>query len=82
MSRTPLMSISSLATVAVVALLTTGSVHAQSTASTIRIEPRPYYGATVTLEQGVRVWRPLPPVKQVIVNPGGRTSYRQFLVTA
>lgn len=52
---------------------TAGTAQAQSTSSTIRIEPRPYYGATVTLEQGVRVWRPLPPVKQVIVNPGGRT---------
>ena len=60
-----------LAAIAVVA--TAGAVHAQSTSSTIRIEPRPYYGASVTLEQGVRVWRPLPPVKQVIVNPGGRT---------
>ena len=46
-----------------------GSAAFAQTASTIRIEPRPYYGATVTLEQGVRVWRPLPPVSHVIVNP-------------
>lgn len=38
-------------------------------ASTTRIEPRPFYGATVTLEAGVRVFRPLPPTKRVIINP-------------
>ena len=36
---------------------------------TTRIEPRPFYGAVVTLEEGVRVIRPLPPVRQVIINP-------------
>src|SRR5262249_48867762 len=36
---------------------------------TTRIETRPYYGAVITLEQGVRVYRPLPPVRQVIINP-------------
>lgn len=36
---------------------------------TIRIEPRPYYGAVVTLEQGVRVWRPLPATSHMIINP-------------
>jgi hypothetical protein len=40
---------------------------------TTRIEPRPYYGATVTIEEGVRVFRPLPPVRHVIVNPNGAT---------
>lgn len=39
--------------------------------STIRVEPRPYYGAVVTLEQGVRVWRPLPPTSHMIINPTG-----------
>jgi hypothetical protein len=34
-----------------------------------RIEPRPYYGAVVTVEQGVRVWRPLPPTRHMIINP-------------
>ena len=29
-------------------------------AYTTRIEPRPFYGATVTIEHGVRVFRPLP----------------------
>ncbi|MDX2257670.1 MAG: hypothetical protein NW205_02020 [Hyphomicrobiaceae bacterium] len=41
--------------------------------STTRIEPRPYYGAVVTIEEGVRVFRPLPPTKHVIINPGGST---------
>lgn len=36
----------------------------------IQIEPRPTYGATVTLEAGVRVFRPLPGGQRtVIVNP-------------
>ena len=39
--------------------------------ATIRVEPRPYYGAVVTVEQGVRVWRPLPPTKYMIINPTG-----------
>ena len=42
-------------------------------AYTTRIEPRPFYGATVTLEEGVRVFRPLPTTRHVIVNPGGKT---------
>ena len=42
-------------------------------AVTTRIETRPFYGATVTLEEGVRVFRPLPRHDRVIINPGGRT---------
>jgi len=42
-------------------------------ASTTRIETRPFYGATVTLEAGVRVFRPLPPHSKVVINPGGKT---------
>jgi hypothetical protein len=38
---------------------------------TTRIEPRQFYGATVTLEEGVRVFRPLPATRQVIINPNG-----------
>jgi hypothetical protein len=38
---------------------------------TTRIETRPFYGATVTLEEGVRVIRALPPERQVIINPDG-----------
>lgn len=37
--------------------------------STIRIEPRPFYGATITIEEGVRVFRALPPDRYVIINP-------------
>ena len=40
---------------------------------TTRIETRPFYGATVTLEEGVRVFRPLPRHDRVIINPAGRT---------
>ncbi|MBY0560883.1 hypothetical protein [Hyphomicrobium sp.] len=36
---------------------------------TTRIETRPYYGAVVTLEHGVRVYRPLPPDRYVVINP-------------
>lgn len=46
---------------------------ARAEAFTTRIEPRPFYGATVTLEEGVRVIRPLPPERQVIINPGNAT---------
>ena len=42
---------------------------AAAESSTTRIEPRPYYGATITIEHGVRVYRPLPPVKHVVINP-------------
>lgn len=35
----------------------------------VRIEPRPYYGAVVTIEQGVRVYRPLPTQNLMIINP-------------
>lgn len=49
------------------------SVTAASAQSTTRIETRPFYGATVTLEEGVRVFRPLPPDRNVIINPEGQT---------
>ncbi len=42
-------------------------------ATTTRVETRPFYGATVTLEEGVRVFRPLPPHTKVVINPGGKT---------
>ena len=35
----------------------------------VRIEPRPYYGAVVTIEHGVRVFRPLPSQHLMIINP-------------
>lgn len=40
---------------------------------TTRIETRPYYGAVVTIEQGVRVYRPVPPTTHLIVNPDAAT---------
>jgi hypothetical protein len=46
---------------------------ARAEARTVRIEPRPFYGAAVTLEEGVRVFRPLPPHDRVIINPGSKT---------
>ncbi len=55
------------------ALLLTVS-HAQAEEpTTTRILPYNAYGATVTVEQGVRVFRPLPADGHVIVNPGNRT---------
>lgn len=42
-------------------------------AHTTRIETRPYYGAVVTVEEGVRVFRPVPPTQHMIINPGGLT---------
>lgn len=53
------------------AVVSVAPVVAQS--YTTRIETRPFYGAIVTLEEGVRVYRPLPPERQVIINPGGQT---------
>lgn len=42
-------------------------------ATMTRIEPRPFYGAVITVEEGVRVFRPLPRVGHVIINPDHRT---------
>jgi hypothetical protein len=58
---------------AAVAALAFTYTAASAEAFTTRIEPRPFYGATVTLEEGVRVIRPLPPERQVIINPGNAT---------
>ncbi len=53
-----------------IAVVISGSAMAQG-AYTTRIEPRGFYGASVTIEEGVRVFRPLPPERQVIINPNG-----------
>ncbi len=50
-----------------------GSLPVSAEPVTTRIEPRPFYGATVTLEEGVRVFRPLPRHDRVIINPGNAT---------
>ncbi len=42
-------------------------------ARTTRIETRPYYGAVVTIENGVRVYRPVPPTTHLIIDPDGIT---------
>lgn len=68
MSRVPLVSFAS----AMVLSLSAGAALANG-ASTTRIEPRPFYGAVVTIESGVRVFRPLPRHKNIIINPGNRT---------
>ena len=62
-----------LAPFAVAVALSSTVSSASAEAFTTRIEPRPFYGATVTLEEGVRVIRPLPPERQVIINPGNAT---------
>ena len=50
------------------------SVPAATAASLTRIETGPVYGAaTVTVEHGVQVYRPLPPLRHMILNPEGRT---------
>lgn len=41
---------------------------AQSTTPT---ETRPFYGATVTIEEGVRVFRPRPGYDRLMINPDG-----------
>lgn len=64
-------TVAQLAFAAVVLLLP--ATAAAESPTTTRIETRPFYGATVTLEEGVRVFRPLPPHGRVIINPGGRT---------
>ena len=51
----------------------TGAAFAQAPHTT-RIETRPYYGAVVTIEQGVRVYRPVPPTTHLIINPDGAAS--------
>ena len=61
------LALSSLALAALTALPTVA--HAE--AVTTRIETRPYYGAIVTIEQGVRVWRALPPHDRIIIAPEG-----------
>lgn len=53
------------------AVLGAGAPMALAQSATVRIEPRAVYGATVTIEEGVRVFRPIPADKYVIVNPNG-----------
>ncbi|MTD94143.1 hypothetical protein GIW81_07305 [Hyphomicrobium sp. xq] len=54
-------------------ILLVASASAALAQQTTRIETRPYYGAVVTIEHGVRVYRPVPPTTHLIVNPDGAT---------
>ncbi len=54
-------------------LLTFATASTALAQHTTRIETRPYYGAVVTIEHGVRVYRPVPPTTHLIVNPDAAT---------
>lgn len=64
---------SAVLTLSAAAFAVAASSAVSAEAYTTRIEPRPFYGAVVTLEEGVRVIRPLPPERHVIINPGNAT---------
>lgn len=64
--------VSTMLAAAAAAALFSGHAFAHESYTT-RIEPRGFYGATISIEEGVRVFRPLPPTRHVIVNPGGKT---------
>ena len=59
-----------IALAALIALPASSSVTASEL---IRIEPRPYYGAVISIENGVRVFRGLPSQSLMIINPGNKT---------
>jgi hypothetical protein len=59
--------------IAVAALALACEAAVAQDAYTTRIEPRQVYGAVTTIEHGVRVTRPLPPERHVIINPGSLT---------
>lgn len=59
-------------TAALAVLATVGATTADAQSLT-RIETHGFYGSTVTIEEGVRVFRPLPSTGHMIINPGGRT---------
>ncbi|MGI9476643.1 MAG: hypothetical protein ACR2PI_08050 [Hyphomicrobiaceae bacterium] len=55
--------------VALGAVVAVAATAVANDARTTRIEPRGFYGATVSIEAGVRVFRPLPRTTHVIINP-------------
>ncbi len=75
-----LMRVLSLLLIAVAAIAHSSVVSAQQGpplnsaqwASTTRIETQRVYGAVVTYESGVRVFRPIPPTQHMIINPDGQ----------
>lgn len=52
---------------------TAGVGAACAESATVRIHNGTPYGAIVTRERGVTVYRALPPTQRVIINPGGKT---------
>jgi hypothetical protein len=50
-------------------VLVSAQASAQDGASTTRVERRAVYGATVTEEQGVWVFRPIPPTRHMVIAP-------------
>ncbi|MBO9421183.1 hypothetical protein J7481_16860 [Labrenzia sp. R4_2] len=56
--------------VAAATIVVAGSAYAGDTTRILHDEP---YGAIVTKEAGVLVFRGLPPTRKVIINPGGKT---------
>ncbi len=63
------MPIRKLVAVACLSIAATAGAATANDGGLIRIEPRLFYGATVTMENGVRVWRALPATRQMIINP-------------
>lgn len=61
--------------IAAAMLVLAGGQALATESATTRIEPRPYYGAVVTIEKGVRVYRPLPAHDRVIINPSNAPVY-------
>ncbi|WFE90818.1 hypothetical protein K1718_05590 [Roseibium porphyridii] len=58
---------------AVAALAAVSSTAVLAESGTVRILHDEPYGAIVTKEAGVLVFRALPPTRKVVVNPGGKT---------
>ena len=65
------MRVLSIFLIAIAAIAALSVANAQ-VASTTRIETQPVYGAVVTYESGVRVFRPIPPTQHMIINPDGQ----------
>ncbi|AHB48016.1 hypothetical protein W911_05755 [Hyphomicrobium nitrativorans NL23] len=67
------------------ALLLTATVAVARDGHTTRVVRGDVYGATVTVEEGVRVFRPLPSDRHVIVKPEGSDNVeieiRDYTVT-
>lgn len=64
------MKILATALIAAVGISFAGTALAGDTTRILHDEP---YGAIVTKEAGVLVFRGLPPTRKVVVNPGGKT---------